>query len=296
MKLNMNHIITAGVLIFLTSCDDNLKLFEYPNTAIPAVIEASTVKPEALPGQIRLSWEAPEGDYAYLQVKYYDPLLKQDICKIASNSTTEMLIENTRARFGEYTFYLQTFNSSHQGSEVREIKARSGVAPATVTEKRSKVAVVANQLSTNAQEPTEGPISNLIDGKGNTFFHTRWSSPQIALPHYIQVDFKEEHEDFAIYYQNRGDDTWTTNARPSVVELQISNDRQSWETVETLTGLPNGHGKEYTSTFVTPGKKYTSFRFLVTATSGNTSYFNIAEFAFYDVNIDIYDPETVPLD
>ena len=63
--------------------------------------------------------------------------------------------------------------------------------------------IEADQLSTNAQEPSEGPIKNLIDGKGNTFFHTRWSSPQIELPHYIQIDFKEAHEDFAIYYQNR---------------------------------------------------------------------------------------------
>ena len=84
--------------------------------------------------------------------------------------------------------------------------------------------IEADQLSTNAQEPSEGPIKNLIDGKGNTFFHTRWSSPQIELPHYIQIDFKEAHEDFAIYYQNRTDNTWTSEGRPSVVELQISSD------------------------------------------------------------------------
>lgn len=297
MKLNLKYILVAWSMLFLTSCNDNLEVFEIAGSnAAPAVIEASAVKSEALPGQIKLTWEAPEGDYAYLQIKYYDPLLKKDICKIASKTITEMMFENTRARFGEYTFYFQTFNAAHQASEVKEIKARSGVTPATTTETRTKVALTAAQLSTNAQEPTEGPIANLIDGKGNTFFHTRWSKPLIALPHYIQIDFKEEHETFAIYYQNRTDNTWTTEGRPSVVELQISNDAKEWETVKTLSGLPITHSSEYTSDFVEPKKKYKYFRFLVTATSSNISYFNLAEFAFYDVKVDVYDPETVPLD
>ena len=150
-------------------------------------------------GRLR-NWNTPsEGAFEYLQIKYHDPLTEQDVCKIASIGTTEMLIEDTRARFGDYSFFFQTFNAAHQGSEVTEIKAKSGAAPSTTTEKsRTEMKIEADQLSTNAQEPSEGPIKNLIDGKGNTFFHTRWSSPQIELPHYIQIDFKEAHEDFAI--------------------------------------------------------------------------------------------------
>lgn len=224
-------------------------------------------------------------------------MTEQDVCKIASIGTTEMLIEDTRARFGDYSFFFQTFNAAHQGSEVTEIKAKSGAAPSTTTEKsRTEMKIEADQLSTNAQEPSEGPIKNLIDGKGNTFFHTRWSSPQIELPHYIQIDFKEAHEDFAIYYQNRTDNTWTSEGRPSVVELQISSDGKTFETVATLSGLPSAHSTEYTSEFVVPGKTFTSFRFNVIATSGNTKYFNLAQFKFYDVEVEIYDPETVPLD
>lgn len=294
----MKYMIAAWAMVCLVACDDNLETFEVAgSTAAPVAIEPSTVKSEALPGQILLTWEAPEGEYAYLQVKYYDPLQKKDIYKIASPGTTEMLIEDTRARFGDYVFYLQTFNAAHEGGEIKEVKAKSGAMPATLTEaSRTKVAVTADQLSTNAQEPTEGPIKNLVDGNGGTFFHTRWSNPQIPLPHYIQIDFKEEHGDFAIYYQNRKDNTWTSDGRPSFVELQISTDGENWETVGTLSGLPSSHSSEYTSDFVMPGKKYTHFRFLVTATTGNTSYFNLAEFAFYDVVVDTYDPETVPLD
>ena len=65
-----------------------------------------------------------------MQIRYYDPLQKKDICKIASKGTTEMLIENTRARFGDYTFYLQTFSTAHEAGVVQELKARSGALPA----------------------------------------------------------------------------------------------------------------------------------------------------------------------
>lgn len=297
MKLRLKYIIVAGLLVGMTGCDDKLETFEIAGVTTPTAIAASAVSSEALPGQIKLTWQAPaEGAFDYLQIKYYDPLAKQDVCKIASIGTTEMLIDDTRARFGDYSFYFQTFNAAHQGSEVTEVKAQSGPKPSTTTETRTEVKLTAEQLSTNAQEPTEGPIKNLIDGNSGSFFHTRWSDPKLELPHYIQIDFKESHEDFAIYYQNRTDNTWTTAGRPAEVELQISNDGQNWETVGTLSGLPSAHSSEYTSNFVRPGKAFTYFRFNVTATTGNEKFFNLAEFKFYDVEIDIYDPETVPLD
>lgn len=298
MNLKYKYIFVAGLLIGMTGCDDKLETFEMAGSVkAPTAIAASAVSSEALPGQIRLSWEAPaENAFDYLQIKYNDPLSKKDVCKIASVGTTEMLIDETRARFGDYSFYFQTFNAAHQGSAVTEVKAKSGEAPITLTEvSRTEVKLTENQLSTNNQEPTEGPIKNLIDGK-NSFFHTRWSEPQIPLPQYIQIKFNEEHENFAIYYKNRTDNTWTTDGRPSVVELQISNDEQEWETVGTLSGLPTAHSTEYTSDYVMPGKKFTYFRFNVTATSGNTKYFCIDEFKFYDVEIEVYNPETVPLD
>lgn len=299
MKLNFKYIIAAGLFVGMTGCDDKLETFEIAGeVTTPTAITASVVNSEALPGQIKLVWEKPaEGAFDYLQIKYNDPLTKEDVCKIASSGTTEMLIDNTRARFGDYSFFFQTFNAAHQGSAVTEIKAKSGAAPSTTTEKsRTEVKLVADQLSTNAQEPSEGPIKNLIDGNSGSFFHTKWSNPQIELPHYIQIDFKEAHEDFAIYYQNRTDNTWTSDGRPAVVELQISNDGEYWETISTLSGLPSAHSSEFTSEFIIAGKSFTSFRFNVIATTGNTKYFNLAEFKFFDVEVVVYDPETVPLD
>lgn len=298
MRLTVNYIWVVLLIALATGCDDKIEIFEPTGSnEIPAAIELEKIKYEALPGQILLKWETPEGEYSYLQIKYYDPLAKKDVWKVASKETTEMLIDNTRARFGDYIFYFQTFNRTHKGSQVQEVKAKSGTAPTTITVKsKTKIDIAAEQLSTNAQEPTEGAIKNLVDGNEGTFFHTRWSSPQIDLPHWIQIDFNEPHENFIVYYKNRKDNTWTTSGRPSVVELQISTDTKTWETVATLSSLPNTHSSEYTSGYILTDKKFTSFRFLVTATTGNTKYFNLAEFAMYDIALDINNPETAPLD
>lgn len=291
MKMNFKYAVAVLSVISAAGCDDKIEPFERTGlTEAPAAIQ--TITSEPLPGQIQLNWAAPEGDFTYLQIKYYDPLAQKDVYKIASKGTTEMLIDNTRARFGEYEFSFQTFNALDQSSEAKIFKAISGAAPSTITVVgKSKIALTDDQLSTNAQEPSEGPIKNLIDSNTGSFFHTRWSSPQIDLPHWIQVNLKEPHENFSIYYMNRTDNTWTTAGRPSVVEFQISNDGNNWETITTISGMPTAAGSEYNSDYVSPGKTFTYFRFLVTATSGNTKYFNMAEFAMYDVELDVYDPE-----
>ncbi|WGU70496.1 discoidin domain-containing protein [Capnocytophaga canimorsus] len=55
-----------------------------------------------------------------------------------------------------------------------------------------KITLSENMLSTNAQEQSEGPIRNLIDGNAGTYFHSNWSNPgAINQPHYIQVSLNE---------------------------------------------------------------------------------------------------------
>lgn len=293
MKLGIKYMMAALVMIGMCGCDDNLELFEVTgSTAAPVAVE--NISSEALPGQILLRWEVPAGaEYHYVQVKYTDPLLKKDVYRVASLGTDSLLIDNTRARFGEYEFRFQSFNYKDEGGEVKTIKAVSGKAPATQTVTLKKIVLKENQLSSNYPEPTEGPIKNLLDGNPNTFFHTRWSSPQYDMPHYIQVDLNEPHENFCFYYQNRNG----SQVGAQKLEVQISNDGEDWETIETISSrLPSGSKEEYTSEVFQPGKAFTHFRYNVVKTYGDAKYFNMAEFALYDAQIDIYDPETVTLE
>lgn len=290
---NIYSIAILGMFMAaaMTSCDSNFETFETDGyTGTPVAIEASSVKKEALPGQIQLSWDVPENPkYDYIQVKYHDPWANEDVTKILSKYAKSLLIDKTLKRFGDYTITMQTFSADHKAGPVTVIKAQSGAYPTSVTVKsKTEVKLTADQLSTNAQEPSEGPIKNLIDNNVSTFFHTRWTSPQMSLPHYIQINFKEEHQVFLIWTQNR---QWS-QACPSEVELQYSNDGENWSTLSpVLNGLPTGGSEEFTSAYYEAPVKFKYFRYNVTQTAGNTKYFNLAEFKFYDVELSVYDPE-----
>lgn len=65
-----------------------------------------------------------------------------------------------------------------------------------------RIPITAAMLSTNAQEPSEGPIANLLDGNVETFFHSLWSST-INEKHYIQVTLPETYSKVWIRYCNR---------------------------------------------------------------------------------------------
>ncbi len=291
MKIDFRYTLVAACLAFgFGSCDDNLEAFTTGSASTPAAFAESAIHYEALPGQIKLTWDAPtDAAYDYVKIKYYDFLQQKDVCLIASRYTSELVIDDTRARFGDYTFTFQTFNSQDEGGAVTTVKARSGAAPVSLS--YSKVTIAADQLSTDNQEPSEGPVKNLVNGSYDDFFHTRWSSPQKDLPQYFQIDFKETHTDFMIKYYNRKSNN--KDGRVTEAQLQISDDGTNWETAQTLSGLPTASGASYTSDIIYPGKSFKYLRFLVTATSSG-KYFHMAEFEFYDVNV--YDPETAPLE
>lgn len=275
----------------LASCDSKITDFEYQGfLGQPKTIEASAVTSEALPGAIRLNWTVPSDTaYSYMKISYVNPATNETVSKVVSKYTNTLLIENTLKKYGDYTFTFQAFNEKNEAGSLVQVKAQSGLLPATITYiKNDKINVTADMLSTDNQEPTEGPIKNLVDNNYNTFFHTRWSSPQKPLPQYIQVDFKEAHQVFMFWYRNRNG----SQVGPENLDIQVSNDGETWESVgEILSGLPSGSGAEYTSNGFDAGKTFTHLRLVVTKTFGDKKYFNLAELAIYDATKQIYDPE-----
>ena len=110
------------------------------------------------------------------------------------------------------------------------------------------------QLYTNAQEQSEGPIENLIDGNLNTFFHTAWQAGgapntiivvdpeteeevEVYPPHYLSFDLLEQPQDAVTV-------VWYTRAgkpadRPVGLMVYASND-------ETEESEVDGIYKEWT--------------------------------------------------
>jgi len=289
MKINKVLLSLVVFASLFSACDDKIDHFEYEGyTQKAQTVDVSKLSYDSLPGSIKLRWDTTGIKYEYMKVSYIDPSDQKTVTAVVSKYCDSLLVENTLRKYGDYDFSFQAFNSLNKGGSIVTFKARSGRAPAVITVNKTKVNLTVDQLSTNDQEPSEGPIGNLIDNNPNTFFHTRWSSPQKPLPQYIQIDFKEDHEDFAIWYKNRNG----SQVGPQSFDLQISQDGNQWETVKTVnSGLPSASGAEYTSDVVQPGKKFRYFRLNVTKTFGDRNYFNMAELAFYDAQVLVNDPE-----
>lgn len=289
MKLLKTYATIVIAALALAGCDDNFETMTEADGWAGSPSPVSAISAEAFPGQIVLHWAVPaDSSYYLLKVKYYDHLSGKEVHRVVSVYQDSMLIDNTRQKFGDYDFTFQTFNASNVGGEVQNFSAVSGPAPITETITTSTIALTASQLKTNNQEPSEGPIANLIDGNAGTFFHTRWSSPQIPMPQYIQIDLNQPIDDFQFWLKNRSG----SQQAPKIVEIQISNDGATWETIETIsTGLPSAGGAEYTSVIFRPGHSFSHFRYNCLETFDKRNYFNLAEFRLYDVNIQVYNPE-----
>lgn len=138
----------------------------------------------------------------------------------------------------------------------------------------------ADMLSTNAQEPKEGPIANLLDNNGGTYFHSAWSF-SVAEAHYIQVTLDNPISGmFKFWYQNRNN----SNGKPTDVVIKISADGSNWTDLTRINnGLPTGASAIYESPLLNSNAPFRYFRFVVEKTNGGVAptYFNMAEFKMY---------------
>lgn len=139
--------------------------------------------------------------------------------------------------------------------------------------------LTAEMLSSNAQEPKEGPIKNLLDGDSGSFFHSAWSF-SIDEAHNIQVALNEPINNFKFWYKNRNN----SNGKPIDVTLTVSLDGETWTEVGHITsGLPTGSGSEYESELFLVPDTFKYLRFTVNKTNSGTAptFFNMAEFKMY---------------
>lgn len=246
------------------------------------------------PGYIDLEWDVPvDSGYHHVRVAYYDPRKKQDCVRLASVYSRTMRVTDTRAKYGNYTFEVQTVTESGRRGELQQTSATSGPAPKTKTwiSTVGEIALTVGQLSSNAADPDEGQLEHLIDGNTETFFHTDWhSSP--PYPHDITIDLGKSVQGFIIEYVNRNS-PWTTANRPKVADILISSDNENWELVTTFTDLPDQALDKFTSpAIIVPGDILPRYvRFSVTdVTEGGPSYC-LGEMKVYEGNVEVIDPE-----
>lgn len=138
-------------------------------------------------------------------------------------------------------------------------------------------------VRTNAQENDEGPISHLVDGNQNTYFHSDYSGANSTdgKDHHITIKLGNNVvSKFKFKYITRHD---AETNYPATIVVLGSVDGTDFEEIKTITGLPTGNAKTYESEYIKPDKSYSHLRFMVTATNNNNlqgghPIFHMAEF------------------
>ena len=263
--------------VLLTGCDDESGITPGEITDLTA---------ESTPGRIVLRWNTPEeANIRYVEVKYYDPSLKKEVMRTASAYADSIEIPDTRAKYGEYHFTVQSVSATGDKSAVQDIVKVSEPADPTFGTS-TQIVLTVDDLSTNAQEPTEGPIANLLDKKTETFFHTAYSV-SIPGPHWLQVNLNQEiTEGYRFEYAPRN-----ANNRPSDFDLMGSMDGSEWFLIKNFTKENDGIAGNgtYSSKMFKVTKPFKQIRIVVNETNTRTVFWTMSIFKFYSVNI--ADPE-----
>lgn len=249
----------------------------------------NVVNPTTTPGAgfITLGWELPENlNYTTLKISYFDQVFKQDVVKtIDNNKLTEFKIENTFKAAGEYTFTIRTYGPT--GMETETPVTVSGVSDAMPDYFR--VNLSADMLSTNAQEPNEGPIRNLVDGNKNTFFHTLWSG-SIDVLHNFEIHLEKAIQNFDYDFYTRAGQPGSNAVKRMKIEVSIDNGA-TWEEVAVHSyGLVGAGPALVEGAPVTTNNPFTRMRFTPLARhnadpmpTGNTQgWFHMSEFELHE--------------
>ena len=288
MKKNIFFLVAIFAVLFI-GCEESITPIQ------PSTI--SDISYEARPGQIFLQWDAGERNFEYIRITFHDPLTGFDNVRMASAYGDTILIPDTRAKFGTYTFTFQTVSSTGHTSAKQTITAVSLPAPPVAIFEIHDVTITADMLYTNAQEPSEGPLAGLVDGNPATFFHSRWSGAAINEMHFFQVNLPEAIS---------GDILWEIVTRPGGngdgdpmrMQIEASNDGTNWTmaVANAVLNVPNQRGVRVEGPMFHLEDPYTMFRFTPLARRNAdplvNHWFNLGGFSMRTrVLAFFYDPE-----
>ncbi len=288
-KINLKtFLFYLSVAMIISSCND-----DDDSKVVPGSL--SNLTAETSPGQITLRWDLPAADsnIKYVRVNYYDPRTKKNIQKLTSAYTDSLIIPETRARYNEYSFTLTPVSDTETSGEAQVIKTASEAAEIMTTYTDTQIALKTADLSTNAQEPSEGPIANLLDGDTGTFFHTAWSV-SFTAPYWLQANLNKTIDNCKIYFHRR---TQNNNNRPIDFDLMGSTDGNDWFLIRNFANpadnLPvDAAVNDYTSPVIQSSKPFNRIRINVNKTNNNTVFFTMSEFKVWGVTINVFNPET----
>ena len=259
----------------------------------PVNVVNATATPGA--GHITLQWEAPEDvDYSKVKITYYDKVTKENKeIEIDGFKTTSAIIDDTYQCAGEYSFTFKTYGPTGMETESPVIiTGTSGEAS-----ELERVILTVDMLSANAtQDGDGGGLPALIDGKGGTYYHSRWQDPVVSEAHYVQIKLNKPLQGLRFEYDAR--QTGINNGGDvTIATIYGSTNGEYFESMGTEEfNLPTSNGGHATAKNNVNGKQaYNYIRFTRTGrrnqatldyTNANKAWWNMAEMYLYRVRHD----------
>lgn len=233
-------------------------------------------------GSITVGWTLPANvNYTKLTISYFDQVFKEQVVKtINNNKLTEFKIDNTFKAAGEYTFTIKTYGPTGMETETPvTVKGTSNAMPEYFT-----VNLRADMLSTNAQEPNEGPIRNLVDGNVNTFFHSAWSF-SVGAPHYFVIHLDKAIASFNYNFSTRAGSSNANTVKS--MKIEVSNDGTTWSQIDVHSYIqPNQDPALVNGKPASSDGPFTKIRFTPLARFNadpiNNGWFNMSEFRLFE--------------
>lgn len=260
---------------------------------LPVNVVNATATPGA--GHITLQWEAPEDvDYSKVKITYYDKVTKENKeIEIDGFKTTSAIIDDTYQCAGEYSFTFKTYGPTGMETESPVIiTGTSGEAS-----ELERVILTVDMLSANAtQDGDGGGLPALIDGKGGTYYHSRWQDPVVSEAHYVQIKLNKPLQGLRFEYDAR--QTGINNGGDvTIATIYGSTNGEYFESMGTEEfNLPTSNGGHATAKNNVNGKQaYNYIRFTPTGrrnqatldyTNANKAWWNMAEMYLYRVRHD----------
>lgn len=269
---------------------------------VPVSLDSATLSYEAGPGTVTLFWNIPDdADYYYVRVNYTTP--EGDCMRSASIYADSLKVDNLLNAYGPITFTLTTVSKDGtEGDTSCTITAQADPVERTEELTATSLSLTSDGLWTDAQEASEGPIANLIDGDATTYFHMNWSGTVTAFPHYIIVDLGKEVTNVMFSYTCRNN---ANRNNPKEMELYATTSFDGKTFDETnfdaellgrLTDLPDGQAATYNSGQYSADVPFRYLWFKVLSEVNGNKYIALAELSVSEWQMEVQDPEQEYID
>ncbi len=290
MKKIIYSLLAASLLAGLTACSDDDK------TVPGSIFDQGSVTSVAKPGEVVFHWTKPtDPDYYYVKVKYDDPQ-KGVVVRNASAYADSIAIDGLYAKYGALNYQFSFVSRDGGETAPFTVSAQAGAVAPTVKDAGlgDAITLTGDDLWTDDQESSEGPIKNLVDGNTSTYFHMSWSDPS-PFPHYIVVDLKKEVYGVTFSYicrnQANKDNPKQIAAFGSEEFGQSTSDLAKAFQLEVMSGLPSDQAASYESPHIISSKPFRYLWLRIDSSTSGSNWIALAELSVTEVKTSVYDPE-----